>query len=300
MLSVENLLQVGNLELLAKQVIEGFITGLHKSPFHGFSVEFAEHRLYNKGESTRHIDWKLYARSEKLFTKRYEEETNLRAYMMIDSSSSMYFPKEGLSKIRFAVYAAASLIHLLNRQRDAAGICLFDEKIRYLSEARSTRVHQRLIFSEMEKMLQEQPEQRKSNIVEAIHHLSESIHKRSLVVIFSDMFDNMGRQEELFSALQHLRFNKHEVILFHIADRQLEARFDFSNRPHIFIDMETGERMKLQPQALKETYLQAWNEFKQDLNFRCMQYNIDFFEAEVSSDFAQVLMPFIIKRARLY
>jgi uncharacterized protein (DUF58 family) len=296
----ENLLQTGNLELLARQVIEGFITGLHKSPYHGFSVEFAEHRLYNKGESTRHIDWKLFARSEKLFTKRYEEETNLRAYMAIDSSSSMFFPREGLSKIRFAVYAAASLIHLMGRQRDASGLCLFDEELRYLSDARSTLLHQRLLFGRMEQMLQKPAENRKSNIARVLHELSESIHKRSMVIIFSDMLDSTAELDELFAALQHLRFNRHEVILFHIADKKTEADFNFSNRPHVFVDVETGERLRLQPQALREAYMEAWHNFRQELHTRCMQYKVDFVEADLSGDFSQVLMPFIVKRAKLY
>ncbi|MBX7206393.1 MAG: DUF58 domain-containing protein [Bacteroidia bacterium] len=299
-LDTEHLLQTGNLELLAQQVIEGFITGLHKSPYHGFSVEFAEHRLYNTGESTRHIDWKLFARTEKLFTKRYEEETNLRCYMAIDCSSSMFFPKDGLSKIGFSVYAAASLIQLLSKQRDASGICLFDEQINYLSEARATGVHRRLLFSRLEELLQKAPENKQSNIASVLHELSESIHKRSMVIVFTDMLDSAVNPDELFSALQHLRFNKHEVILFHVSDKKLESEFNFSNRPHIFVDMETGERMKLQPQALREQYLKAWAAYKQELMTRSMQYKIDFVEAEVGTDFSQVLLPFVVKRAKLF
>lgn len=299
-LDTEHLLQTGNLELLAKQVIEGFITGLHKSPYHGFSVEFAEHRLYNTGESTRHIDWKLYARTEKLFTKRYEEETNLRCYMAIDCSSSMFFPQEGLSKISFSVYAAASLMQLLSKQRDASGLCLFDEQINYLSEARATGLHRRLMFGRMEQLLKAPQQNKGSNIAKVLHELSESIHKRSMVMVFTDMLDSTVDLDELFSALQHLRFNKHEVILFHVSDKKLEAEFDFSNRPYVFVDMETGERMKLQPQAFKKQYLEAWDNFKKELVTRCMQYKIDFVEAEVGTDFAQVLLPFIMKRAKLY
>jgi uncharacterized protein (DUF58 family) len=299
-LDTEHLLQAGNLELLAKQVIEGFITGLHKSPYHGFSVEFAEHRLYNTGESTRHIDWKLYARTEKLFTKRYEEETNLRCYMAIDCSSSMFFPKDGLSKIGFSVYAAASLIQLLSKQRDASGICLFDEQINYLSEARATGAHRRLLFGRLDELLKKAPENKQSNIAKVLHELSESIHKRSMVMVFTDMLDSTVDLDELFSALQHLRFNKHEVILFHVSDKKFESEFNFPNRPHIFVDMETGERLKLQPQALREEYLKARAKFKHNLITRCMQYKIDFVEAEVGDDFSQVLLPFIVKRTKLY
>lgn len=299
-LDTEHLLQTGNLELLAKQVIEGFITGLHKSPYHGFSVEFAEHRLYNSGESTRHIDWKLYARTEKLFTKRYEEETNLRCFMAIDGSSSMYFPQDGLTKIAFSVYAAASLMLLLGKQRDASGLCWFDERIQYLSEARATALHRRLLYGRMEQLLQQPPQGRKSNIADVLHELSESIPKRSMVMVFTDMLDSTLELDELFAALQHLRFNRHEVILFHVSDQKLEAQFDFSNRPYVFVDMETGEKMKLQPQALKQQYLEAWSNFKKELVTRCMQYNIDFVEAEVGGDFSQILLPFVMKRSKLY
>ncbi len=299
-LDTEHLLQTGNLELLAQQVIEGFITGLHKSPYHGFSVEFAEHRIYNTGESTRHIDWKLFARTDKLFTKRYEEETNLRCYMALDCSSSMYFPEDGLSKMRFSVFAIASLIQLLSKQRDASGICLFDEEIRDLTETRSTGVHRRLLFRKLEHLLENKPVNRQSNIAKVLHEMAESIHKRSMVMIFTDMLDSSVDLDELFAALQQLRFHKHEVILFHVADKKQEAEFEFSNRPYVFVDMETGERMKLQPQALKKQYLEAWQKFKQDVVTRCMQHKIDFVEAEVGSDFSQVLLPFVVKRAKLH
>ena len=200
------------LELLAKQVVEGFITGLHKSPFHGFSVEFAEHRLYNTGESTRHVDWKLLAKTDKLFVKRYEEETNLRCRIVLDTSSSMLFPekleKGKQNKLEFSIYAAAALIELLRRQRDAYGLSTFDEKIRFHSEAKSNAAHQRLIFNELEGLLDAEISQKATSAVESLHHIAEMIHKRSLVVIFSDMFDNSEREGDLINALQHLKHNK--------------------------------------------------------------------------------------------
>ena len=176
----------GNLELLAKQVVEGFITGLHKSPFHGFSVEFAEHRLYNKGESTRHIDWKLFARSDKLFTKKYEEETNLRCQIVIDCSSSMLFPKDAeLNKFEFSVYAAASLIELLKRQRDAVGLSLFTDKLELHTAAKSSMTHHRYLYGELEKRMTNYSETAKkdTNAIQAIHDVAELCHQRSLVVI---------------------------------------------------------------------------------------------------------------------
>jgi uncharacterized protein (DUF58 family) len=296
----EDLLRTGNLEFLSKQVVEGFITGLHKSPFHGFSVEFAEHRLYNTGESTRHIDWKLFARTDKLFVKRYEEETNLRCQILIDRSSSMYYPSEGLNKIRFSVFAAASLIHMLKKQRDASGISIFADKMEYHSQCKISSVHQKLLFSKLEEVLDQSNKNVKSNIAANLHQLAEMIHKRSLVIIFTDMMQNIGDQDSLFSALQHFKYNKHDVILFHVEDKKTEVNFDFTNRPYLFIDSETGERMKLFPSQVKEQYLKAATEYKHQLKLRCAQYKIELVEAEVSTDFTQILMPFLVKRSKLY
>jgi uncharacterized protein (DUF58 family) len=181
-LTKENIAKFGNLELLAKQVVEGFITGLHKSPFHGFSVEFAEHRLYNKGESTKHIDWKLFARTDKLFVKRYEEETNLRCQILIDVSSSMLFPKNDteINKLEFSVYAVASLIELLKKQRDAVGLSFFAEDFKLETPAKTSMSHHRYLYSELEKLLDKNQQKlgEVTNIMDAIHHFAEKIHKR--------------------------------------------------------------------------------------------------------------------------
>ncbi len=199
------LAQFGNLEILAKQVVEGFITGLHKSPFHGFSVEFAEHRLYNKGESTRHIDWKLYGRTEKLFTKKYEEETNLRCQLVIDCSSSMLYPADkDENKLEFSVYAAASIIELLRKQRDAVGISLFTDKLNIHTPAKSSQRHHRYLYSEMEKLLTqyEKGTNETASTVECLHQIAEQCHQRSLIVIFSDLLDDPAKLDEFFQALQ--------------------------------------------------------------------------------------------------
>lgn len=298
--------QFTHLELLAKQVVEGFITGLHKSPFHGFSVEFAEHRLYNTGESTKHIDWKLYGRTDKLFLKRYEEETNLRCHIIIDNSSSMYFPvpegKEAKdNKITFSVYCAAALIELLKRQRDAVGLSVFSEKVDLHTRDRSSSLHHKMLYHELEKMIQVRDlnEHKRTFAIEALHEISEAIHKRSLVVIFSDMMDSRVNSDELFSALQHLRHNKHEVILFHVADKSKELDFDFDNRPYRFIDMETGEQVKLHPNEIKETYLKQMAEYKKELILKCGQYRIELVEADIALGFSQVLMPYLVKRTKM-
>lgn len=206
----QDLLQTGNLEFLAKQVVEGFITGLHKSPFHGFSVEFAEHRQYNTGESIKHIDWKLFARTEKLYTKRFEEETNLRCHIIIDRSSSMYFPEEGFNKIRFSVYAAASLIYLMKKQRDAVALSVFSDEVEFVSQAKSSMVHAKMLFNKLEQILASQQKNVNSNISKALHQIAETIHQRSLVIVFSDFMQSGN--DDLHAALQHLKYNKHEVI----------------------------------------------------------------------------------------
>lgn len=300
--------QIANLELLAKQVVEGFITGLHKSPYHGFSVEFAEHRLYNKGESTKHIDWKLFARSDKMFVKRYEEETNLRCRIILDVSSSMYFPTKAKktlndnSKLSFSIYAAAAIVNLLKRQRDAVGVSLADETVRFHSEAKTTIQHQMRLYREFEKLLNiEAPtESQKSNLVDTLHEIAERIHKRSLVIIFSDMLDNTSHTvEEVFSALQHLKHNKHEVILFHVLDADKELNFNFDNKPYRFVDMETGEEVKLNPTEYKESLKKELLKRKEKLKVKCGQYKIDIVEVDIKKSFNEVLLPFLIKRQKL-
>jgi uncharacterized protein (DUF58 family) len=298
--------QFTHLELIAKQVVEGFITGLHKSPFHGFSVEFAEHRLYNKGESTKHIDWKLFGRTDKLFIKRYEEETNLRCQIIIDSSSSMYFPLADLpkgkhNKITFSAYCAAAIIELLKRQRDAVGLSVFSDVVDVHTQAKSSSLHHKMLYHELEKLIQpfDVKTHKTTSAIQSIHNIAEAIHKRSLVIIFSDMMDSKANAEELFSALQHLKHNKHEVILFHVADKQKEIDFEFENRPYRFIDMETQEEIKLHPNEIKESYLKEMAEFKNQLKLKCGQYKIDFVEADINLDFTQVLRPYIVKRAKL-
>ncbi len=301
---IEYFPEFDNLELIAKQVVEGFITGLHKSPFHGFSVEFAEHRLYNKGESTKHIDWKLYARSEKLFVKRFEEETNLRGQIILDVSSSMLFPdeKKNINKLSFSVYCAAALSYLLRRQRDAVGLSCFDEDIRFHSEARLSRVHVQMIYNELRKYLQAGSvgKSRKTSTAESLHNLAEIIHKRSLVMIFSDMLNSDDSENEaFFSALQHLKYNKHEVVLFQVQDKKHEQDFEFTNRPYKFIDLESDEQIKLNPNEIRDVYKQRSSAFQTELKLKCGQYGIDLIEADINKDFSDILHAYLIKRSKL-
>ena len=297
-----SLAQLGNLGFLVKQVVEGFITGLHKSPFHGFSVEFSEHRLYNIGESTRHIDWKLYARSGKFFTKKYEEETNLRCQLVIDTSSSMYFPKgKELNKLDFSIYAAASLIELLKKQRDAVGLSLFSDKVELHTEAKSSIPHQRYLYSELEKKMHTFDEKRsaKTDIISSLHAIAEMTHKRSLVVIFSDLLEDPESTDAFFHALQHLKHNKHEVVVFHVVNKSLEVDFELENRPHTLIDMETGEKIKLQPNEIKEQYMKAIQSYFEELKLKCSNNNIDFMPAYIEEGYEKVLLKYLIKRGKM-
>lgn len=302
------LTQFGSLEFLARQIVEGFITGLHKSPFHGFSVEFAEHRLYNTGEPIRHIDWKLYGRTDKLFVKRYEEETNLRCQLVIDKSSSMCFPVrqkidfEHPNKLFFSVYAAASLMELMRRQRDAVGLNLFDENIIFHEAAKSSTVHNKLIYSQLENLIDhyDKSDKKKTATTQCLHQIAEVNHRRSLVVIFTDMLDSLDDYSEMFTALEHLKYNKHEVILFHVFDGQLEQNFDFDNRPYRFVDLETGESMKLNPVEIQEPYRQLMMQRKDAILKHCHQYQIDYVEADINKGYNQVLTNYLIKRTRLH
>jgi uncharacterized protein (DUF58 family) len=290
-----------NLELIARQVVEGFILGLHKSPFHGFSVEFAEHRLYNQGDPLRHIDWRVYGRTDKLFIKRFEEETNLRCCLVVDTSSSMQFPKDTKkpSKLQFGCVAAASLLQLLKRQLDAASLALFDESVYYLSDCRSANSHYRMLMNELQRTVDTNTENKVTNAAKALHLIAEQMHKRSLVVIFSDMMDDAESIEDLFAALQHLRYNKHEVILFHIADGAQELEFEFENRPYEFVDLESGDRVKLQPQQIKDQYITRMRQFREMIENRCHQYQVDRIAVDLSKPVEEVLHAFLIKRNNL-
>ncbi|MFC0183228.1 Protein of unknown function DUF58 [Pseudarcicella hirudinis] len=291
--------EYGNIEFLARQMVEGFITGLHKSPFHGFSVEFAEHRLYNTGESTRHIDWKVFAKSEKLFTKRYEEETNLRCHLLIDTSSSMYYPEKNQGKITFSVMAAAAIAHMVQKQKDAVSLTTFSNEIELQTPTKSTPSHIHKIFLDLDNLLHKPKPNRKTGVSDVIHEIAEKIHKRSLVIIFSDMFDNILESETLFSALQHLKHNLHEVVIFHVTDKKTESEFAFDERPYEFIDLESNEKVRLNPSQVKAAYQETINNFYHELKLKCGQYKIDFVEADINEGFDHILSSYLVKRTKM-
>lgn len=296
------------LQLLAKQAVEGFITGLHKSPYHGFSVEFAEHRAYNTGESTRHIDWKLFGRTDKMFVKRYEEETNLRCQILIDHSGSMFYPQkkdeQSINKIQFAAQSAASLIYLMRSQRDAVGLSLIGDGLEWSSPAKSSSVHQNYLFAQLENIYDEESGSNKSELTKALHAVADQSHKRSLIVVFSDFLDSLFKGEEdqskLFEALQHMKYNKHEVILFHLSDKHTEVDFELENRPYTFVDLETGEKVKVMPNEVKEYYTTTRQKRINEIKLKSRQYGIDWIETDIQDGVEKVLDRFIAKRTRLF
>ncbi len=292
-----------NLELLANQVVEGFIIGLHKSPFHGFSVEFAEHRLYNPGEATRNIDWKIYARTDRLYSKKFEEETNLRCQIVIDASSSMQYPyltgdQPGWNKMRFSTLAAAAVMNLLRKQRDAFGLSIFDSTLNIHTPCKSSNTHYRLMLTYLEQLIQNPQLNKTTSAAQSLHQIADSVHKRSMVMIFSDMLES-GAEDDIFGALQHLKHNKHEVVLFHVLDHSKELEFNFDNRPYMFIDMETNETLKLRPHEVKKVYTEHMAAFYERLKLKCLQYQIDFVTADQQRGFAPVLQSFLVRRSKM-
>lgn len=297
-----------SLDFFARQVVEGFITGRHKSPFHGFSVEFSDYRQYNTGESTKNIDWHLYGRTDRLYVKQFEEETNLRCQFLIDQSDSMLFPLEGQgdiehpNKLTFAVYATAVLVELLHRQRDAFGLSLLSDGIDQQTPCRSNAIHQRHLYSLLDGLLQpvdaERRPMRTTSLPNALHLTAEQLHRRSLVILFTDAFVRTDQQEALFDALRHLRHNHHEVIIFHTFDRARELELDYGSRPHQFIDLETGQRLRLQPNEIAAAYRQQMEQQQRALQQRALQYRVDYVPVDIALGFHQVLLPFLLKRSK--
>jgi uncharacterized protein (DUF58 family) len=288
-----------NMEFLAKQLVEGFITGLHQSPYHGFSVEFSEHRLYNSGESTRHIDWKVYARTDKLFVKRYEEETNLRCHLLLDISPSMFYPVDTYGKITFSALSAAAIANMLQRQRDAVGLVTFSDKVEAQTPVRSTSSHVHTLILHLQQLISQPSPGKDTNVPAVIHQIAQQIQKRSLVIIFSDMLSRQEDTTDLLAALQHLKHRNHEVLIFHVSDKSTEEEFNFAERPYIFVDIETGEEVKLQPSQVRTQYFRAMNDYKQELALKCGQYKIDFIPVDIKEPFEKILMSYLIKRSKV-
>ena len=293
--------EIKNLELLAKQVVEGFITGMHKSPFHGFSVEFSEHKLYNKGESSRHIDWKLFAKTEKLYTKKYEEETNLRCHIIIDNSASMHYPMvksqtvDALNKVGFAAVAAACLLEILKKQRDAVGLSVYADTYEYYAPEKGSERHRKMILHQLEQLLTT-TSKATTNTYHYLHEIAEKLHRRSLIFLFTDMFQTTTKEEALFEALRHLKYNKHEVVLFHTYDAKTEFEFNFDNTPKKFVDVETGEAINVYAENIQGSYKQLVEAYFKQLKNKCLQYKVDYVPTDINSGFTDILTTYLVHR----
>lgn len=293
-----------NLELLAKQVVEGFIAGMHKSPFHGFSSEFAEHKIYNQGESTKHIDWKLFAKTDRLYTKRYDEETNLRCHLIIDNSSSMHYPElskfglDSLNKVAFSALASAALMQILKKQRDAVGLSIYSDKYDYYSPEKGSERHHQMLLHQLNQMVVSKPKNALTDTYTYLHQIAEKIKRRSLIFFFTDMFQTTSDEDKLFDALRHLKYNKHEVVLFHVFDKKHELEFNFSNAPKRFVDVETGEHMDLYAENIQENYEKAVANYFDTIRLKCIQYKIKYVEADINQDFNNILLTYMIERQK--
>lgn len=291
-----------NLELLANQVVEGFISGIHKSPFHGFSAEFAEHKIYNNGESTKHIDWKLYAKTDKLYTKRYEEETNLRCHMILDNSASMYYPEvknpgiDNLNKIGFGVLAIAALMNILKRQRDAVGLSVYSDSYNFYSSEKGSERHHQMLLSKLSEIGLDSKPASRTETYTYLHLIAEKIKRRSLIFLFTDMFQTETDDDKLFDALRHLKYNKHEVVLFHLIDKDKELHFNFENTPKRFLDVETGEYIDLYSDTIKDAYKKYVDNYFAALKLKCAQYKIKYVDVNVKADFSLVLNTYMVER----
>lgn len=289
-----------NMELRARMIVEGFITGMHKSPYHGFSVEFAEHRPYNPGDELRHVDWKVYAKTDRHYVKQFEEETNLRHYVVLDTSTSMRYREDAvLSKLEYGAYLAAALHYLMVKQRDATGLIQFDEEIRSIMSPKSTSSYLRQILLALQRTVESTERKKRTSAARVLSEVAERIARRSLVVVITDLFENISEHDRLLKALRHLRYRGHEVLVFHVLESSTERQFRFPDVPMVFRDMETGEEVSLQPAQLRENYEAAVREFSGRFRRRCLEYNIDFVELDTSEPYDTALLAYLNKRKKL-
>lgn len=292
--------KLDNMELRARLIVEGFMTGLHRSPYHGFSVEFAEHRPYNPGDELRHVDWKVYAKTDRHYVKQYEEETNLRHYVLLDTSTSMrYRQSAALSKLEYGVYLAASLHYLMVKQRDATGLIAFDSKVHTILPPKSTSRYLRQLLTALERILADSEGEKRTAAANALDEVAERIARRSLVVLITDLFENLASHDSLLKSLRHLRYRGHEVLVFHVLESGAEREFNFPNVPMVFRDMETGDEITLQPAQLRENYREAVKRFSDSFRLRCLEYHIDFIEIDTDESYDTALLAYLNKRRQL-
>jgi hypothetical protein len=297
---------IGALEFLARQVVEGFLTGRHRSPFHGFSVEFAEHRHYRTGESTRFIDWKLLGRTDKLFVKRFEEETNLRCHLAIDASNSMLYrghKQESWSKLEFAAAAAASLTEIMRRQRDASGLSFFDAQVASYLPAKVSQSHQHNLIRRLQNKIAKPETALKTRITPVLHDMAERLPARSLLMVFSDFIEpdiDLDLQVLQFDeALGHLKFKGHEVVFFRILHESDELDLNLGPNPVQLVDLETGLKLKTQPDLIQMEFKKAMHGFYQRMELAARKYKMDWVDASVELGLNSVLSTYLRKRAQL-
>ena len=283
--------QLANMELRARLVVEGFITGLHKSPYHGFSVEFTQHRQYMPGDEIKHIDWKAYGKTDRFYIKQFEEETNLKSYLIVDASRSMdYASKGNIKKFEYASYIAAALSYLMIEQRDAVGLTLFDEVVRVSLPPRATRSY----LKELLKELESARPANKTGTAAALNLIAEQIKRRGLVIVLSDCFD---RPESVMTALKHFRHKGNEVVMMQVLD-PLERSFAFGSDA-IFKDLETQEELITQPWHIQKAYQQSMREFLDFYKRQCRDNNIDYVLLDTATPFDKALFEYLNKRKRM-
>jgi len=298
---IEKVSSFQHLEMLANQIVEGFISGMHKSPFHGFSAEFAEHKVYNVGESTKHIDWKLFAKTDRLYTKRFEEETNLRCHLIVDNSSSMHYPELKSNqpfyekKIGFAVLASAVLMNILKKQRDAVGLSVFSDSYEYYAPEKGSDRHHRMLLNKLEQLLVQPKVKKSTDTITYLHQIAEKMHRRSMIILFTDMFQSED-DEKLFNALQHLKHNKHKVVLFHVVDHETELKFEFDNTPRKFIDLESGEEVSIFADNVKSEYEKRAGEYFKKLALTCAKNQIKYVPVNVGDNFEKILTTYLVEK----
>jgi uncharacterized protein (DUF58 family) len=280
------------LELRARMVVEGFMVGLHRSPYHGFSVEFSQHRPYMQGDSLKNIDWKVYAKSEKFYIKQFEEETNLIGHIFVDASKSMKYKHTGrITKLDYAVTLAAALSYLMINQQDSVGLAVYSDKIINYLPPKSNRVYLKTILTALSQIKAEGT----TGTAKALNEVSDKLKKRGLTIIISDFFDD---PDSIVSALKQIHYRKNELIVFQILD-PVERTFGF-DRDSIFVDMETGEQMTTQPHHIQHAYREAMNEYLNKLKSECLNFGIEYNLIETSQPFDKALMSYFAKRSKLH
>ncbi|MEO0100785.1 MAG: DUF58 domain-containing protein [candidate division WOR-3 bacterium] len=287
----EVIAKIRGLDLKARLVCEGFLTGLHKSPFKGFSVEFSEYRPYIPGDDLRRIDWKVYGRTDRFYVREYEADTNLRAYLLLDASGSMAYSSRGISKFEYASYLGASLAYLLLKQRDSVGLLTFTTKMESFIPPSQSPAHLYNIL----KVLDNQKTGGETNLSETFYQLAQRIKRRGLIIILSDLFDD---EEKVLSAIRLFRYKKHEVLVFQILDKE-EKEFSFSE-PAVFKDLENGKEITLDPRVLRKDYQSLFARFVSYYKRSLAEANVDYNLIFTDMPFDRALFAYLEKRSRLY